>query len=297
MRQRCSVALHSSVYALLLLRVGAFWDANRSVLFIHIPKTGGSAITQALIAAIHRKHGVAPAARVQKDLLKGHLLHECDGLPRDPLKAWPDILATSRQVHMSDTRARAILQRCYGGIQPTTSFAIVRNPLELRVSAWLWLRRHGSRAVRHLDFETYISSGAFADPRLSGLMAFSQSSYVGPHTTLMPYECEARGSPMLTFIQQLYPTVRALPRVNVIAPSVDEIVHNMSRSAMLALRREFASDFLLWRSAVKGAGSSATRGSSDDSNPAEDAPRLCSYRFWTSLWKRPNRTARVRVRT
>ena len=85
---------------------------------------------------------------------------------------------------MSDARARVILRRCYNETRRVTSFALVRNPIEVRLSAWLWLRKYGARSLRHLGFEEFITTGSFADPRRAGLLALPQSTWLSPQARI-----------------------------------------------------------------------------------------------------------------
>lgn len=207
------------------------WDAERRLLFVHVPKTGGSAIEAALIHNIHGRR------RVGKDwkawLVARHLLRDC-GVGRS-MRAVDSYAA--RQTHLSDVESRSILRRCYN-ITELTSFAVVRNPLEVRASAWVWLREHGPPRIREMtSFEEFVASGAVADERRIGLMARSQSSMLSPHTKLFAYQCQPVR--VLRFLRRFY-QLRALPHTMDVIDQLEDtqtILTNMSAAARQVRRK------------------------------------------------------------
>lgn len=280
--------VHASICLARLAKADALWDSNRAILFVHVPKTGGTAIEQALINAIYNDNGVASASRLRRSLLAKHLLNDCEAARSDTM-GWhrAGIPHAARQIHMSDARARVILRRCYNETRRVTSFALVRNPIEVRLSAWLWLRKYGARSLRHLGFEEFITTGSFADPRRAGLLALPQSTWLGPHTKLFPYQCDGSASPLLDFIRRHYPSISSLPRSNMLAPGDafdGSILSNMSVHAKRSVLQAFGSDFELWRSVKLGKSRLSREGERrlpQDQGALETATlQLCSSRWW-----------------
>ena len=93
----------------------------------------------------------------------------------------------SNDVHLSEAHQLELLRFCFGhDSPPIRSFAVVRDPLEVRISAWQWLLRHGYTR----SFDDYIWREDYRSSRWSGddgVFGRLQSSFIGPCTTLFSY--------------------------------------------------------------------------------------------------------------
>ena len=209
------------------------FDAARGLLFVHVPKTGGTAVTQALVASRGGNEGIAADPRV------------CDCR----LRTWPWM---PNLEHLTEFYALQLIRHCVPKApRRIVSFAVVRDPHAVRVSAWNYLR--ASPDWRYApSFNEYIESGDYERlPQDQGVygstFARPQSSFVGPCTLLFQYE---RLPLLWDFLRAEYPDLAPPPVVNRAKKHSEP---RPTKAAQATIERVFADDFALWR-AVDAAG-------------------------------------------
>ena len=175
-------------------RIGQILDAARGLLFVHVPKTGGTAVTQALVASRGGPENIAADVRV------------CGCR----LRTWPWM---PNHEHLTEFYALQVIRHCVTKApRRIVSFAVVRDPHAVRVSAWHYLR--ASPDWRYApSFNEYIESGDYERlPQDQGVygstFARPQSSFVGPCTLLFQYERRRCSG---TFCAPSTPTSRRRP--------------------------------------------------------------------------------------
>ena len=212
------------------------FDAARGLLFVHVPKTGGTAVTQALVASRGGNEGIAPDPRV------------CGCR----LRTWPWM---PNLEHLTEFYALQLIRHCvHQAPRRIVSFAVVRDPHAVRVSAWHYLR--ASPDWRYApSFNEYIESGDYERlPQDQGVygstFARPQSSFVGPCTLLFQYE---RLPLLWDFLraERYYPHLAPLLELN--AARREAAAPRPTSAARATIERVFADDFALWR-AVDAAG-------------------------------------------
>jgi len=213
------------------------FDAARGLLFVHVPKTGGTAVTQALVASRGGNERIAADPRV------------CDCR----LRTWPWM---PNLEHLTEFYALQLIRHCvHQAPRRIVSFAVVRDPLAVRVSAWHYLRTHKDWRYAP-SFNEYIESGDFerlppGDQGMYGsTFARPQSSFVGPCTLLFQYE---RLPLLWDFLraERYYPHLAPLLELN--AARREAAAPRPTSAARATIERVFADDFALWR-AVDAAG-------------------------------------------
>ena len=149
------------------------FDAARGLLFVHVPKTGGTAVSQALVAS-----------------RGGPGVPDTSGVCGCRLRTWPWM---PNHEHLTEFYALQVIRHCVPKApRRIVSFAVVRDPHAVRVSAWHYLR--ASPDWRYApSFNEYIESGDYERlPQDQGVygstFARPQSSFVGPCTLLFQYE-------------------------------------------------------------------------------------------------------------
>ena len=209
------------------------FDAARGLLFVHVPKTGGTAVSQALVASRGGPARIVPDPRV------------CGCR----LRTWPWM---PNLEHLTEFYALQVIRHCVPKApRRIVSFAVVRDPHAVRVSAWHYLR--ASPDWRYApSFNEYIESGDYERlPQDQGVygstFARPQSSFVGPCTLLFQYE----QLPLLwEFLRAEYPDLAPPPVVNRAKKHSEP---RPTKAAQATIERVFADDFALWR-AVDAAG-------------------------------------------
>ena len=210
------------------------FDAARGLLFVHVPKTGGTAVSQALVASRGGNERIAADP------------HVCDCR----LRTWPWM---PNLEHLTEFYALQLIRHCvHQAPRRIVSFAVVRDPLAVRVSAWHYLRTHKDWRYAP-SFNEYIESGDFerlppGDQGMYGsTFARPQSSFVGPCTLLFQYE---RLPLLWEFLRAEYPNLAPPPVVNGAKKHSEP---RPTKAAQATIERVFADDFALWR-AVEAAG-------------------------------------------
>ena len=185
---------------------------NTTLLFVHVPKTGGTAIESAFGALEHRAPGADSAVhrRVPRCLA-------------DDTRSW------GLGVHLPEPEALENVRRCTAVRGPIVSFAVVRDVDEVARSAWFYLNAHptwtpGGTPSCHA-FQTH----RYTEPRPKGTahrhtFTYAQHTFLGPCTVLFSYAC-GMVWPFLTLLG--VPPPRS--RVNAARPSVQNVTRPCPR--------------------------------------------------------------------
>ena len=213
------------------------FDDERNLLFIHVPKTGGSAVASALRASVSA--AAQRSAERRADAVCGCRLRTSPWMPT--------------LEHLPEAYALQLLRRCVGHTGGVTSFAVVREPLAVRLSAWHYLAQH--KQLRYSStFNEYIASGDYErlppDQGLHGAsFAQPQHAFVGPCTILFQYER----------IELLWAYLRREHYPSLVPPPVENRARHAASTthptaaARTTIERVFADDYRLWQ-AVRDAG-------------------------------------------
>ena len=239
------------------------FDAQRALLFIHIPKTGGSAIEDLVYRAM------SSSARYFMDT-------SMDRLVRCTPVNFPRIRII---VHMPEFYARAAIRECLHYTRNIVSFAVLRHPLERMLSAWSHLRVvHGVNGFNR-SFHDYIVHDMQTFPNDLGpyktIFALPQSSFIGPCTILFASPQLAEG----WLKANHYPMQPAMRRVNAHSnwsPSPSETV--VTSEARNLIERIFADDYFLWH-ALQAANGNIQPSCSGSSEPLDSNENDISHAF------------------
>jgi hypothetical protein len=167
---------------------------NVTLLFVHIPKTGGTAIESALGAIDRQAPGRASAL--------WHRVTRCR--PSDG-RNW------GSDVHTPDAEALEAARMCNRAPPPILSFAVVRNVTEVARSAWEWLRQAKNMHVPPSCLA--FAANTYRDPKGSlHSFAYPQHTFLGPCTIVFSY----RHGLVWPFLRLLVPRMRAWSAVKMI---------------------------------------------------------------------------------
>ena len=159
-----------------LAAVPGLFDIDRKLLFVHIPKNGGTAIEDA-IRGYQSNHSAMqpllpcsfPKGWCGSD---GALERACREYDQSLGKLSP--ITNLQEVgtlwgnyaHNTDAMSRCALSRFYPLESVNTSYALIRDQIERAVSAWDWMQQHEPTHMQRFTFEEYVKSpyGLARDP-------------------------------------------------------------------------------------------------------------------------------------
>lgn len=212
------------------------FDDEKALLFVHIPKTGGTSMEDLM------NRSWSDAARMSSFRNFAQLV-KCTppNFPRMPTI-----------VHMTEFYALAAIRSCLRYVLPVVSFSVLRQPLELRLSAWRHVRREGHT---NQSFHEYVTTGA--SHRLpadfgpyKSTFGLPQTAFLGPCTVLF-----SRPQLAADWLKaHYYPSMPALAAVNRAPAAGADAAAEVTRWAREVVERTYADDFHLWAALSEAGG-------------------------------------------
>ena len=157
------------------------FDATKGLLFIHVPKAGGTSIELAL------KHVGALSTNYTIGL-------ECK---RPMLTMAAENLNAA---HVVESMAFAAIHDCHGYTRPVRSFAVLREPASRLYSSYRWLRQRAEVIPRFSNFSTWVKHP------FPHLFKIRQTDFLGPCTRLFALE----SGEVWDFLKTEYPAIQPI---------------------------------------------------------------------------------------
>ena len=139
------------------------FDATRGLLFIHVPKAGGTSIELAL----KKVHAISDNYTIGL---------EC----KRPLRTMA--AENFNAAHVVEHMAVAAIRDCHGYTRPIRSFAVLREPAARLYSSYRWLRQRSEVVPRFSNFSAWLKHEA------PHLFKMRQTDFIGPCTMLFAME-------------------------------------------------------------------------------------------------------------
>ena len=165
-----------------LAAVPGLFDIDRKLLFVHIPKNGGTVIEQAIREYQFNHSAMQPL--LPCSFPEGWCGSDCSSVSDcaleracreydqslgklSPITNLQEVGALwGNYAHHTDAMSRCALSRFYPRESVNTSYALIRDPIERAVSAWDWMQQHEPTHMQRFTFEEYVKSpyGLARDP-------------------------------------------------------------------------------------------------------------------------------------
>jgi len=205
------------------------FDPEPGLLSVHIPKTGGNSIYFAV------RHAMSAATLNRSSELQRQLV-SCT-------IQWPKM---ANAAHWPTAYALGCIRQHLNITRPVIAFAVLRRPLDRRVSAYHWVKDWFARR-KHVNysqnFSDYIVSGDFRryppdNQQWGAAFGLPQVDFLSTCTVVFQFERMER---VYTFLQRYYPTIQNEHSNAGVHGEVD-----LSDQAREVLKRVDADDDLLW---------------------------------------------------
>ena len=227
----------------------ALFDRQRRLLFVHVPKSGGTSVLRAVFLSLVK------APNSTKDALTP-IVRADEALSKCTLATWP---RQENYAHATEAYSLAAIRECLRDADPVVTFALVRNPMELRLSAWSWLIagnqvRSSALSLNYTrNFSSYLLSGDYQrlpanhGPWVSPF-GYTQRSFLGPCTVLFAKE---RFEALWSWLQGFYPALKPVHYNRDHLPSAQRATEAIvTPEAREIVERVYADDWELWRSVM-----------------------------------------------
>ena len=182
------------------------FDSTKGLLFIHVPKAGGTSIELAL------KHVGALSTNYTIGL-------ECK---RPMLTMAAENLNAA---HIVESMAVAAIRDCHGYTRPLRTFAVLREPAARLFSSYRWLRQRREERPRGGNFSSWLRNTD--DPHL---FKMRQTDFLGPCTMLFALE----SGEVWDFLKAEYPAIQPIQvQSNAVLGALDPVSKGQRRRSKL----------------------------------------------------------------